>query len=98
MHLTNLLARTAPATATAPDIQVVMEASDYVRHGGIARQGRSYHACICPKTECGGCSGQDRERRLRRTQPQPVGEAEAVPEIVGPGLRCRRRRGLAARG
>ncbi|MFC9863350.1 MULTISPECIES: hypothetical protein [unclassified Streptomyces] len=30
VHLTDLLARTAPATA--PDIRAVTEASDYVRH------------------------------------------------------------------
>ncbi|MEV8102424.1 hypothetical protein [Streptomyces sp. NPDC088135] len=35
VHLTDLLARTAPATA--PDILAVTEASDYVRHGGLTR-------------------------------------------------------------
>ncbi|WP_326680859.1 hypothetical protein [Streptomyces sp. NBC_01237] len=31
-----------------------MEASDYVRHGGLTRNGHSYPVCVCPKAACGG--------------------------------------------
>lgn len=43
------------------DVQAVIEASDYVRHGGVTRHGGSYSACICPKVACGAvASGGER--------------------------------------
>ncbi|MFD6531569.1 hypothetical protein [Streptomyces sp. NPDC060184] len=40
---------------TERDIQAVMEASGYVRHGGITSRGLSRSSCTtCPKAPCGG--------------------------------------------
>ncbi|WP_329203902.1 bifunctional DNA primase/polymerase [Streptomyces sp. NBC_01435] len=44
------------------DVQAVIEASDYVRHGGVTRQGGSYSTCICPAAWCGAvASGNERD-------------------------------------
>ncbi|MFD8822097.1 bifunctional DNA primase/polymerase [Streptomyces sp. NPDC059605] len=44
------------------DVQAVIEASDYVRHGSVARHGGSYSSCICPKAACGAVvSGDERD-------------------------------------
>ncbi|MFJ9214257.1 hypothetical protein [Streptomyces sp. NPDC102264] len=36
------------------DIQAIMRASEYVRHGGVTALGGSYPNCICPKAACEG--------------------------------------------
>ncbi|MER5503143.1 hypothetical protein ABT096_39045 [Streptomyces sp. NPDC002561] len=41
-------------TEAVRDVQAVMEASGYVRHGGVMARGGSYDSCICPKAPCGG--------------------------------------------
>ncbi|MEU4507589.1 bifunctional DNA primase/polymerase [Streptomyces sp. NPDC024089] len=44
------------------DVQAVIEASDYVRHGSVTRHGGSYSTCICPKAACGAvASGDERD-------------------------------------
>ncbi|MEV5205138.1 hypothetical protein [Streptomyces sp. NPDC053720] len=41
------------------DVRAVIEASGYVRHGGVTARGGSYASCICPKAPCGGVAGGD---------------------------------------
>ncbi|MEV7722351.1 hypothetical protein [Streptomyces sp. NPDC088184] len=43
----------------ARDVWAVIEASEYVRHGGVTARGGSYRSCICPKAPCGGVAGGD---------------------------------------
>ncbi|MFE3152566.1 hypothetical protein ACFXJ6_38960 [Streptomyces sp. NPDC059218] len=40
--------------APVRDVRAIMEASAYVRHGGVMARGGSYDSCICPKALCGG--------------------------------------------
>ncbi|MFD7533786.1 hypothetical protein ACFV8E_40320 [Streptomyces sp. NPDC059849] len=40
--------------APVRDVRAIMEASGYVRHGGVMARGGSYDSCICPKALCGG--------------------------------------------
>ncbi|MER5503563.1 hypothetical protein ABT096_41335 [Streptomyces sp. NPDC002561] len=47
--------------APVRDVQAIMEASGYVRHGGVMARGGSYVSCICPKAPCGGVAA-DTER------------------------------------
>ncbi|MGW1193089.1 hypothetical protein [Streptomyces sp. NPDC002559] len=47
--------------APVRNVQAIMEASGYVRHGGVMARGGSYDSCICPKAPCGGvASGTER--------------------------------------
>ncbi|MCX4851979.1 hypothetical protein [Streptomyces sp. NBC_00893] len=40
--------------APVRDVRAIMEASGYMRHGGVMARGGSYDSCICPKALCGG--------------------------------------------
>lgn len=42
------------ATEGARDVQAIMDASEYVRHGCVTSLGGSRSSCICPRTPCGG--------------------------------------------
>ncbi|MFB6507436.1 MULTISPECIES: hypothetical protein [unclassified Streptomyces] len=64
---------TQTTTTTGRDIHAVIEASNYVRHGGVTPRGGSYPSCICSKAPCGGvASGTEHadcpEHALNSTQ------------------------------
>lgn len=43
------------------DLQAIMEASNYIRHGCLTRHGLSRSVCICPKAPCGGVAAGDED-------------------------------------
>ncbi|MEU2311501.1 bifunctional DNA primase/polymerase [Streptomyces albidoflavus] len=84
---------------TTRDIQAVIEASDYQRHGTLTGSFLSRAACICPKTPCGGVASDTEDTNCPEHQLNPAQHwhwaAECTPLTPVVAARGLVRRGLA---
>ncbi|WP_228181333.1 hypothetical protein [Streptomyces anulatus] len=71
-------------TEPTRDIQAVMEASDFVRHGCCTKFGYSHPDCICPKAPCGGVAFGDEDYDCPEHERNPLQYLHWASECPGP--------------
>ncbi|MFD3999869.1 hypothetical protein [Streptomyces rubiginosohelvolus] len=66
------------------NIQAVMEASNYVRHGCFTMFGYSRLTCICPKVPCGGVAFDTEDYDCPEHEINPAQYLHWASECPGP--------------